>query len=120
MVNPQKSFFSFEKQGIRKSFKGDRTDSYQGPKFSRISITPKSAVTIEPPKKVGSFFFFFLSIFHFYFFPLIDFFLPLRKVRSLFGHGWGGGGYSGVSYASLDRARAVSARGSERELNVVA
>lgn len=64
MVNPQKSFFSFEKQGIRKSLKGDRTDSYQGPKFSHISITPKSAVTIEPPKKVGVLHF-FLSFFLF-------------------------------------------------------
>lgn len=75
VVNPQKSFFSFEKQGIRKSLKGDRTDSYQGPKFSRISITPKSAVTIEPPKKVGSFFF-FLSFSHSLFPPF--FFLARR------------------------------------------
>ncbi|KAH0608641.1 uncharacterized protein H6S33_001775 [Morchella sextelata] len=41
-------------KGIRKSLKGDhhKTDSYQGPKISHISITPKSAVTIQPPKKV--------------------------------------------------------------------
>lgn len=55
MVNREKSFFSFEKQGIRKSLKGEKTDSYQGPKLSHISITPKSAVTIQPPKKVGLF-----------------------------------------------------------------
>lgn len=56
-VNREKSFFSFEKQGIRKSLKGDhhKTDSYQGPKISHISITPKSAVTIQPPKKVCTF-----------------------------------------------------------------
>lgn len=70
MVNPQRSFFPFEKQGIRKSFKGDRTDSYQGPKLSHISITPKSAVTIQPPKKVG--FFFLPSFFPFLSLPFIS------------------------------------------------
>lgn len=70
VVNPQRSFFPFEKQGIRKSFKGDRTDSYQGPKLSHISITPKSAVTIQPPKKVG---FFFSSFFLSFSFPSFHF-----------------------------------------------
>ncbi|KAG0638230.1 hypothetical protein HOY80DRAFT_191040 [Tuber brumale] len=45
----EKSFFSFEIQGIRKSLKGD---TYSGPKASHLSITPKTAITIQPPKKV--------------------------------------------------------------------
>lgn len=120
MVNPQKSFFSFEKQGIRKSLKGDRTDSYQGPKFSHISITPKSAVTIQAPKKVGPFFlFFFSSLFNFFlrFFPSFfslspPFFFPCATVRSLFGAA-GAFGSQGRFHMPLDRARAVSAGGSE-------
>lgn len=113
VVNPQKSFFSFEKQGIRKSLKGDRTDSYQGPKFSRISITPKSAVTIEPPKKVGSFFSFFLS--------LILCFLPsfsLRDGEVIVRRGWGCRESGTVSYASRSSAGRFCSR--KRELNVVA
>ncbi|RPB03664.1 hypothetical protein L873DRAFT_1668579 [Choiromyces venosus 120613-1] len=48
----EKSFFSFEIQGIRKSLKGDKTDTYLGPKASHLSITPKPAISIQPPKKV--------------------------------------------------------------------
>ena len=44
-----KSFF----QGIRKSLKGDKPDAYPGAKGSHISITPKPAITIQPPKKVS-------------------------------------------------------------------
>ncbi|CAZ84756.1 unnamed protein product [Tuber melanosporum] len=36
-------------KGIRKSLKGD---TYSGPKASHLSITPKTAITIQPPKKV--------------------------------------------------------------------
>jgi len=49
----EKSFFSFEIQGIRKSLKGDKADTFSGPKASHLSITPKPAITIQPPKKVG-------------------------------------------------------------------
>lgn len=132
VVNPQKSFFSFEKQGIRKSLKGDRTDSYQGPKFSHISLTPKSAVTIQPPKKVGLFFLsffllFFLSFLFFSSFPFISFVVsfllslsflrsfPCATVRSLFGVA-GAFGSQGRSHMPLDRARAVSAAGGSESL----
>ncbi|KAL7275894.1 bud emergence protein 1 [Rhizina undulata] len=41
-------------KGIRRSIKGEKPDIsiFQGPKVSHISITPKSAITIQPPKKV--------------------------------------------------------------------
>lgn len=39
-------------KNIRRSIKGERSDSFSGPKLSHISITPKSALTINPPKKV--------------------------------------------------------------------
>lgn len=115
VVNPQKSFFSFEKQGIRKSLKGDRTDSYQGPKFSHISLTPKSAVTIQPPKKVGlfflSFFLFFLFFFPFHFFrrffPSFFIFPPFFSLRDgevIVRRGWGFRESGTVSYASRSSA----------------
>ena len=37
-------------QALRRSIKGDKSDS----KVSHISITPKSALAIQPPKKVCS------------------------------------------------------------------
>jgi len=42
-------------QNIRRSIKGERSDHFHGPKLSHISITPKSALTINPPKKVRRF-----------------------------------------------------------------
>ncbi|RPB26034.1 hypothetical protein L211DRAFT_874593 [Terfezia boudieri ATCC MYA-4762] len=38
-------------KGIRRSIKGDKTHTYE-PKAGHMSITPKSAITIQPPKKV--------------------------------------------------------------------
>ncbi|KAI5776384.1 hypothetical protein EDC01DRAFT_483410 [Geopyxis carbonaria] len=39
-------------KNIRRSMKGERSDHFNGAKISHISITPKSALTITPPKKV--------------------------------------------------------------------
>jgi hypothetical protein len=108
-VNREKSFFSFEKQGIRKSLKGDhhKTDSYQGPKISHISITPKSAVTIQPPKKVCS----FTSI-SFFLFSLFFVLSYLRVARDVVRSLSCAFEAAGRFHLSLSRARAVSPRGS--------